>query len=148
MCATKPSVTESGMHAFDEKFAGDASEADLLDLIARLNADRASTASVQLRCRRRSMRTRYLGHDPAKDVDGFHPQNVGGRQWLAAMGRARARLHQARQTCTIARGLEAVVIGAQHRRKPVGQLLLPRTPPSRSAIPDARSGGGVPAPIC
>src|SRR5450432_1538103 len=42
-------VTESGMHAFDEHLPESVSEADLLDLIAKLNADtRVNGILVQL----------------------------------------------------------------------------------------------------
>ena len=73
-------VTEAGMQPFDQHLPENVSEAELLDLIARLNADRAgATASwCNCRCRRRSTRTRCIAAiDPAKDVDGFHPLNAG-----------------------------------------------------------------------
>src|SRR5476649_1585294 len=66
-------VIESGMHAFDQNLPESASEADLLDLIAKLNADaRVNGILVQL-----PLPSAISSHkitwsiDPAKDVDGF-----------------------------------------------------------------------------
>ncbi len=56
-----------------------ASEADLLDLLARLNGDAAVHGIlVQAPLPRHISETRIYGAvDPNKDVDGFHPVNVG-----------------------------------------------------------------------
>jgi methylenetetrahydrofolate dehydrogenase (NADP+)/methenyltetrahydrofolate cyclohydrolase len=63
------------------------SEADLLAVVARLNADPAVHGIlVQLPLPRHVREARVLeAIDPAKDVDGFHPENVG----LLAIGRPR-----------------------------------------------------------
>src|SRR5882672_12073119 len=70
---------EAGMLSFEHKLRADASEAEILDLIAQLNAnDAVDGILVQLplptgidsRCVIEAI-------DPQKDVDGFHPLNAG-----------------------------------------------------------------------
>ena len=72
-------VTESGMHAFDQHLPEGVSEADLLDLIAKLNTDpRVNGILVQLPLPPHINSHKIIwAIDPAKDVDGFHPINIG-----------------------------------------------------------------------
>ena len=124
---------ECGFHSEQHTLAADTPEAGLLQLIERLNADPAVHGIlVQLPLPKHIDETKVLlAIDPAKDVDGFHPINVGR---LAAGAR-----EQALVPCTPAgavilvksslgddlSGLEAVVIGRSNIvGKPVGQLLL------------------------
>jgi methylenetetrahydrofolate dehydrogenase (NADP+)/methenyltetrahydrofolate cyclohydrolase len=119
----------SSMHKLPETVA----EADLLALIDQLNRDAAVHGIlVQLPLPKHIDETKVLlAVDPDKDVDGFHPINVGR---LAAGAR-----DQALVPCTPAgsvilakealggdlSGLEAVVIGRSNIvGKPVAQLLL------------------------
>jgi len=79
-------VAESGMHAFDCKLAASTSEAELLALVARLNADEeVSGILVQLPLPKQIDAQKIIAAiDPAKDVDGFHPVNAGPPcQWAA-----------------------------------------------------------------
>lgn len=111
------------------------SEAELLDLVARLNADAGIDGIlVQLPLPKAIDASRVLtAIDPAKDVDGFHPVNVG----LLAAGAAERAL----VPCTPAgamiliesvagaslTGKQAVVVGRSNIvGKPVAQLLLQR----------------------
>jgi len=68
--------------AFDIRLPGDISEARLASEIEQLNRDeRIDGVLVQLPLPRHIDPHRILGSiDPAKDVDGFHPLNVG-RLW-------------------------------------------------------------------
>jgi len=68
-----------GIRAFDHDFPDGASEADLLALIDRLNADPdVHGILVQLPLPGIPDATRLIHRiDPRKDVDGFHPENVG-----------------------------------------------------------------------
>ena len=68
-----------GIQAFDHDFPDGASEAELLALIDRLNADPAVHGIlVQLPLPGIPDATRLIHRiDPGKDVDGFHPENVG-----------------------------------------------------------------------
>jgi methylenetetrahydrofolate dehydrogenase (NADP+)/methenyltetrahydrofolate cyclohydrolase len=72
-------VAAAGMHSFDHRLPEDASEAELLALLARLNADRTVHGIlVQLPLPEHIDAQKVIDAiDPAKDVDGFHPLNVG-----------------------------------------------------------------------
>jgi len=123
-------VAESGMRAFDCKLAASTSEAELLALIAGLNADEeVSGILVQLPLPKQIDAQKIIAAiDPAKDVDGFHPVNAGrlasGLPALVPctpMGCVilAKTIHE-----TLA-GLEAVVVGRSNIvGKPVAQLLL------------------------
>jgi methylenetetrahydrofolate dehydrogenase (NADP+) / methenyltetrahydrofolate cyclohydrolase len=72
-------ITEVGMRAFDHQLAAATSEAELLALVQRLNADPAvSGILVQLPLPPQINPARIIASiDPDKDVDGFHPLNAG-----------------------------------------------------------------------
>jgi methylenetetrahydrofolate dehydrogenase (NADP+)/methenyltetrahydrofolate cyclohydrolase len=123
-------VAESGMHALDRKLPAETPEAALLDLIAELNADEAvNGVLVQLPLPKQIDPQRIVAAiDPAKDVDGFHPLNVGrlasGLPALAPCTPVGCVL-LAKTVHASLEGLEAVVIGRSNIvGKPVAQLLL------------------------
>ena len=68
-----------GIHAFDHDLPASTSEGQLLDLIDQLNSDPAVHGIlVQLPLPGIADATCLIHRiDPRKDVDGFHPQNVG-----------------------------------------------------------------------
>ena len=70
---------EAGMASFEHKLPADTSEAELLALVDRLNADAAVDGIlVQLPLPRHIDAARVITRiDPDKDVDGFHPVNAG-----------------------------------------------------------------------
>jgi len=70
---------EVGIEAFDHHLPAETSEADLLALVARLNADpRVNGILVQLPLPDHIDEGRVLrAVSPLKDVDGFHPQSAG-----------------------------------------------------------------------
>ena len=72
-------VAEAGLQSFDQHLPEEASEADLLDLIARLNADpKINGILVQLPLPPQINVDKIIAAiDPDKDVDGFHPLNAG-----------------------------------------------------------------------
>jgi methylenetetrahydrofolate dehydrogenase (NADP+)/methenyltetrahydrofolate cyclohydrolase len=72
-------VAEAGMRSFDHRLPETVSEAELLALVARLNADPdVHGILIQLPLPRQvDTATVIAALDPAKDVDGFHPLNVG-----------------------------------------------------------------------
>ncbi len=72
-------TTEVGMASFEHKLDADTSEADLLALIGRLNADPSVHGIlVQLPLPDHMNSDLVINAiDPAKDVDGFHISNVG-----------------------------------------------------------------------
>jgi len=72
-------AAETGMASFDHRLPPETTEDALLALIARLNDDpTVNGILVQLPLPRQIDTARVLlAIDPAKDVDGFHPMNVG-----------------------------------------------------------------------
>jgi len=72
-------AAELGMASFDHRLGAQTSEAELLALIARLNDDDdVHGILVQLPLPKHIDTAQVLlAVDPAKDVDGFHPFNVG-----------------------------------------------------------------------
>ena len=123
-------VAFSGMHAFDHKLPATTSEAELLALIDKLNTDPAVNGIlVQLPLPRKIDPHKVIAAiDPAKDVDGFHPLNVG---WLATGFPSLvpctplACIMLAKTVHASFDNMEAVVIGRSNIvGKPVAQLLL------------------------
>ena len=121
---------EVGMASIEHKLPVSASEADLLALIADLNRrPDVNGILVQLPLPKHIDQGKVIeAIDPAKDVDGFHPVNVGR---LAAGGKALAPctptgcLILAQSVRRDLAGLEAVVIGRSNIvGKPMAQLLL------------------------
>ncbi|AEB07264.1 5,10-methylenetetrahydrofolate dehydrogenase (NADP+); methenyltetrahydrofolate cyclohydrolase [Coriobacterium glomerans PW2] len=70
---------ECGIRSFDYKLSADTSQDRLMSLIARLNADDAvSGILVQMPLPPHlDAEAVVQAVDPAKDVDGFHPENLG-----------------------------------------------------------------------
>ena len=123
-------VTEAGLQSFDQQLPENVSEAELLDLIALLNADeKVNGILVQLPLPPQIDADKIIAAiDPDKDVDGFHPLNAGrlasglpGLVPCTPLGCVRL----AKAVHTSLAGLEAVVIGRSNIvGKPVAQLLL------------------------
>jgi len=123
-------VAESGMHAFDRKLPATTGEAELLALIAALNADEAVNGIlVQLPLPKQIDAQKVIAAiDPAKDVDGFHPLNVGriasGLPGLVPCTPLGCVLLAKTVHSSLA-GMEAVVVGRSNIvGKPLAQLLL------------------------
>ncbi len=127
-----------GFHSEQHTLPETTGEADLLALVAKLNADPAVHGIlVQLPLPKAVNAARVLeAIDPKKDVDGFHPINVGLLS-IGEMGRALVpctpagamiMLDRACATLgTTLAGKEAVVIGRSYIvGKPMAQLLLQR----------------------
>jgi len=70
---------EAGMRSFDHRLPESVSESDLLTLVGKLNADSAVHGIlVQLPLPAQIDSQKVLNAiDPAKDVDGLHPNNAG-----------------------------------------------------------------------
>jgi methylenetetrahydrofolate dehydrogenase (NADP+)/methenyltetrahydrofolate cyclohydrolase len=126
-------AAECGFHSEQHSLAAATSEAELLALVERLNSDPAIHGIlVQLPLPKHIDETKVLlAIDPEKDVDGFHPINVGR---LAAGARDRALVPCTPAGCVVLlkhalgadlSGKEAVVVGRSNIvGKPVAQLLL------------------------
>jgi methylenetetrahydrofolate dehydrogenase (NADP+) / methenyltetrahydrofolate cyclohydrolase len=123
-------TVEVGMQSFEHKLPVDTTEAFLLDLVAKLNADpNVHGILVQMPLPKHVDSVKVLESiDPAKDVDGFHPMNVGklsiGEQALAPCTPVGSVI-LAKSVKHDLSGLEAVVIGRSNIvGKPMAQLLL------------------------
>jgi methylenetetrahydrofolate dehydrogenase (NADP+)/methenyltetrahydrofolate cyclohydrolase len=123
-------TTEIGMRSVEHRLGADASEAELLAIVDRLNADDSIDGIlVQLPLPAQIDSMRVLNRiDPDKDVDGFHPVNAG-RLAVGSPGLVPCTPLGAVALAKLARpdlsGLNAVVIGRSNIvGKPVAQLLL------------------------
>jgi methylenetetrahydrofolate dehydrogenase (NADP+)/methenyltetrahydrofolate cyclohydrolase len=124
---------ECGFYSEQHTLAAETSEAELLALVARLNADAAIHGIlVQLPLPKHIDEGKVLvAIDPDKDVDGFHPVNVG-RLGAGALDHALVPCTPAGSVILAKHalgdnlsGLEAVVVGRSNIvGKPVAQLLL------------------------
>jgi methylenetetrahydrofolate dehydrogenase (NADP+)/methenyltetrahydrofolate cyclohydrolase len=121
---------EAGLASFEHRLPAITSEAELLALIDKLNADdKVDGILVQLPLPRQIDPQRVISAlDPAKDVDGFHPENVG-RLWSGGTGLVPCTpygcLILLRASLGPLAGLEAVVLGRSNIvGKPVAALLL------------------------
>ena len=123
-------TVDAGMASFEHKLAASTTEAEILTLVARLNADaKVHGILVQLPLPPHINADAVLrAIDPAKDVDGFHPINVGklsiGEPCLTPCTPTGCIL-LAKSVQPRLAGLEAVVLGRSSIvGKPVAQLLL------------------------
>lgn len=123
-------TVEAGLNSIEHKLPADTSEADLLKLIAELNANDAVDGTlVQLPLPNHVNADRVLNAiDPDKDVDGFHPVNVG-RLWTGAKALAPCTptgcMHMIRSVMPVISGKEAVVVGRSNIvGKPMAAMLL------------------------
>jgi len=123
-------TVEVGMQSFEHKLSEETTEAFLLDLVAKLNADpNVHGILVQMPLPKHIDSLKVLESvDPAKDVDGFHPMNVGklsiGERALAPCTPV-GSIILAKSVRHDLSGLEAVVVGRSNIvGKPMAQLLL------------------------
>ena len=123
-------LVEVGMRPFDFHLSATASEAELLGLIQKLNADAAVNGIlVQLPLPPQINPARIIASiDPDKDVDGFHPLNAGRlASGLPALAPCTpiGCIKLAKTVHASLAGLDAVVIGRSNIvGKPLLQLLL------------------------
>ena len=123
-------TAEVGMNSFEHKLDAETSEADLLALIARLNADAAVHGIlVQLPLPDHLDEDLVINSiDPAKDVDGFHISNVGllgtGQKSMVPCTPLGCLMMLRNHHGSLS-GMNAVVIGRSNIvGKPMAQLLL------------------------
>ena len=120
----------AGIASFEHRLPAACGLPQILDLIGRLNADdRVDGILVQLPLPRGIDQGQVIGAvDPAKDVDGFHPVNVG-RLWNGEPGLVpctpQGVLMLVRSVRPDLAGAEAVVLGRSRIvGRPVAALLL------------------------
>jgi methylenetetrahydrofolate dehydrogenase (NADP+)/methenyltetrahydrofolate cyclohydrolase len=123
-------TVEVGMRSFEHVLPASTPEAELLDLVARLNADPAVDGIlVQLPLPKQIDAQKVIeAIDPTKDVDGFHPINAG-RLMTGVPGLVSCTplgcLLLAQSVRRDLAGLNAVVVGRSNIvGKPMAQLLI------------------------
>ena len=123
-------TVEVGMKSLEHRLEADTEEADLLALIAQLNADPAIHGIlVQLPLPKHLNEDLVINAiDPAKDVDGFHISNVGllgtGQKSMVPCTPLGC-LMMLREHHGSLSGMDAVIIGRSNIvGKPMAQLLL------------------------
>ncbi len=130
VASKKRMVAETGMSSRDHRLPATVGEAELLDLIARLNGDPSIHGIlVQLPLPPQMDAHKVIeAVDPNKDVDGFHPMNVGrlatGLPSLTPCTPLGC-VKLAKIVHASLAGLNAVIIGRSNIvGKPLAQLLL------------------------
>ena len=130
VASKKRMVAETGMSSRDHRLPATGDEAELLDLIARLNGDPSIHGIlVQLPLPPQMDAHKVIeAVDPNKDVDGFHPMNVGrlasGLPSLTPCTPLGC-VKLAKNVHASLAGFEAVIIGRSNIvGKPLAQLLL------------------------
>jgi len=123
-------TTEAGLRSLEYKLAADTPEEDLLALVEKLNRDDGVDGIlVQLPLPGHVDADKVLNAiDPAKDVDGFHPVNVG-RLWTGEPALAPCTptgcMRMIRGVMPNISGKEAVVVGRSNIvGKPMAAMLL------------------------
>jgi methylenetetrahydrofolate dehydrogenase (NADP+) / methenyltetrahydrofolate cyclohydrolase len=123
-------ATAAGIASFQQELPAATSESELLALIAKLNVDdQVDGILVQLPLPKHIDPQRVIeAIDPAKDVDGFHPQNVG-HLWSGGTALIPCTpygcLLLLREAHPALAGAEAVVLGRSNIvGKPMAALLL------------------------
>ena len=126
---------ELGMATFDHRLPASTTEAELLQLIARLNGDPTVHGILVQLPLPKHIDTPHvlLAVDPDKDVDGFHPMNVGRLASLAAGAPLDFPVPCTPLGCSmllaktlgVLAGKDAVIVGRSTLvGRPVAQLLL------------------------
>ncbi len=132
---------EAGLYHETIKLPKDTSEADLMSLLERLNANpKIHGILVQLPLPRQIDTNRALHRiDPRKDVDGFHPENVGkvavgdptGFRPATPYGVQQLLIRSAVET----KGAHAVVVGRSNIvGRPMAALLLQDGPGGNATV--------------
>jgi methylenetetrahydrofolate dehydrogenase (NADP+) / methenyltetrahydrofolate cyclohydrolase len=110
---------EAGLHSVSHDLPLETSESQLLALVHALNADPAIDGILVQLPLPPQIRARAVieAIDPAKDVDGFHPYNIGRllqREPLLRPCTPYGIMRMLEHTGIAVRGLEAVVVGASN----------------------------------
>jgi len=138
--AKEKACANLGIASFDHRLPAETPQAELLDLIARCNADpNVHGILVQLPLPKHiDEQAVLLAIDPSKDVDGFHPVNVGrmvtGRPcFLPCTPHGIIQL-LIRSGVTI-EGAEVVVVGRSNIvGKPIANMLIQKSPTGNATV--------------
>ena len=138
--AKERACEEIGIYSDDNRLPIDTTEADLLTLVEKLNKDpKINGILVQLPLPKHIDEDRVLlAIDPAKDVDGFHPVNVGkmvvGQEaYLPCTPHGIIQL-LIRNNVKL-EGAEVVVVGRSNIvGKPIANLLIQKAPTGNATV--------------
>ncbi len=138
--AKERACEEIGIYSDDNRLPIDTTEADLLTLVEKLNKDpKINGILVQLPLPKHIDENRILlAIDPAKDVDGFHPVNVGkmvvGQEaYLPCTPHGIIQL-LIRNNVKL-EGAEVVVVGRSNIvGKPIANLLIQKAPTGNATV--------------
>jgi len=138
--AKERACEEIGIYSDDNRLPADTSEQDLLALVDKLNKDpKIHGILVQLPLPRHIDESKVLlAIDPDKDVDGFHPVNVG-RMVVGQEAFLPCTPHGVIQLLVRAGvtldGAEVVVIGRSNIvGKPVANMLIQKAPTGNATV--------------
>ncbi len=130
VAAKRKAASDTGMNSYVHLLSEDASEADILRLIERLNTDQnVHGILVQLPLPAHINKQKIINViTPAKDVDGLHPYNLGQlvlRQNTAVPCTPKGCLYLIKSIRHDLTGLKATVVGASALvGRPMAQLLI------------------------
>ncbi|HOG51831.1 MAG TPA: tetrahydrofolate dehydrogenase/cyclohydrolase catalytic domain-containing protein, partial [Lentisphaeria bacterium] len=144
--AKEKACAEIGLFSDDNRLPADCSQEHLLQLIDRLNRDpRIHGILVQLPLPKHIDETQVImAIDPAKDVDGFHPVNVGRmvigeKAFLPCTPHGVLQLLQRSGIKTA--GAHAVIVGRSNIvGKPLANLLLQKTAAGNATVTICHTG--------
>lgn len=138
--AKERACEEIGIYSDDNRLAADTSEEDLLTLIDKLNKDsKVNGILVQLPLPKHIDEDKVLlAIDPAKDVDGFHPINVG-KMVVGQDAYLPCTPHGVIQLLLRSNvkleGAEVVVVGRSNIvGKPVANMLIQKSPTGNATV--------------
>ena len=136
----KKSCSNLGIYSESIDLPGDISEEELLSLIEKLNKDpRIHGILVQLPLPKQINESRVIyAIDPAKDVDGFHPVNVGKmviREKCFLPCTPHGILELLARSGVQTEGAEVVVVGRSNIvGKPILNLMLQKRPTGNATV--------------
>lgn len=137
---------EIGIHSVEHKFEANLPEGDLLGLIDRLNADpKVHGILVQLPLPRQIDEQKVLlAIHPDKDIDGFHPVNVG-KMVIGEEGYLPCTPHGIQQILLRSgvqvEGRHVVVVGRSNIvGKPIANILLQKKPGANATVTICHTG--------
>jgi methylenetetrahydrofolate dehydrogenase (NADP+)/methenyltetrahydrofolate cyclohydrolase len=138
--AKEKACEEIGMHSSDNRLPASTGQTELLVLIEKLNRDpKIHGILVQLPLPKQiNEDTVLLAIDPKKDVDGFHPVNVG-RMVVGQKAYFPCTPHGVIQLLTRSGvkldGAEVVVVGRSNIvGKPVANMLIQKSPTGNATV--------------
>ncbi len=144
--AKEKACAEAGVASFSRRLPASVSEAEVLSLVAELNADRrVHGILIQVPLPRTVGEIRVMeAVDPDKDVDGFHPRNLGrlllGRETFLPCTPAGIREMLLREKIPTA-GRNVVIVGRSNIvGKPLAAILMQKANGANATVTLCHTG--------